>query len=181
MFWKCVRKREREREREKEKGMGRRMSNRPVKGYDDTSWDNIWSIYLFTRCLPFSPERASEGAWGAASTGAAAAVAVAWQSRGSRGESALMTLMPGEILAPAEGSYLIGNSSGTLGGWPRLVWFNDPFPPLVPQAVNGSQGAQRFPRHRNAPDPGWGGGEGGGEGSWEEAGWFGGGGGVVLG
>lgn len=55
-----------------------------------------------------------------------------------------MTLMLCETLAPAKGSYLIGNSSGSLGGWPWLVSFNDPFPSLVPQAVNSSQGAQRF-------------------------------------
>lgn len=58
---------------------------------------------------------------------------------------ALMTLMLCEILAPVKGSNLIGNSSGSLGGWPQLVSFNDPFPQLVPQAVNKSQGAQRFP------------------------------------
>lgn len=54
---------------------------------------------------------------------------------------ALMTLMLCEILAPVKGSNLIGNSSGSLGGWPWLVSFNDPFPQLVPQAVNKSQGA----------------------------------------
>lgn len=67
---------------------------------------------------------------------------------------ALMTLMLCEILAPVKGSNLIGNSSGSLGGWPWLVSFNDPFPQLVPQAVNKSQGAQRFPCWGSAPDPG---------------------------
>lgn len=83
------------------------------------------------------------------------------RSRGSLGERgavdgvALMTLMLCEILAPVKGSNLIGNSSGSLGGWPWLVSFNDPFPQLVPQAVNKSQGAQRFPCWGSTPDPSW--------------------------